>query len=276
MASSGQADCLDVCAGQVGRDGCERLRYIVFVMVLEKEVPPKILPDAGIRVPEVYLVWEPSPDGRMAQPGSGRATNAWLRTASATGGPLGIGFGALSDMAPCRASDHLLRHKKAPGDHMSGAVGTLLGLQPVVTLHDVTDTCFEGEVPGLPKARRGHLRERRPDAPLLTPGAVLDGGGFLRRTGILPGNVAGARALETMSASLGVPRGGTVVMDRGIATGESLAWMRARGYVYPVVSRGTTRVFDPGVETTMVSTASKGEVVVYPDPVEGREEDGTP
>ncbi len=77
-----------------------------------------------------------------------------------------------------------------------------------------------------------------------------------------------------------MPKGGIVVMDRmeigGIATEENLAWMRAQGYIYRVVSRSPTRVFDPDAAMTTVSTASKGEVTVYRDRVDGQEADATP
>ncbi len=214
--------------------------------------------------------------GRRTQPGSERATNAWLRTSSATGELLGIDFGALSDMALYRASDHLFKHKTALENHMFGAVETLFNLQPVVTLYDLTNTSFEGEAASQPKAKHGHSKERRSDAPLLTLGAVLDSSGFLRRTEIFPGNVVEARTLETMLTALEVPRGGIVVMDRGIATEENLAWMRAQGYIYLVVARSPTRVFDPNAAMTTVSTASKGEVTVYRDRVDSQEADATP
>jgi len=207
----------------------------------------------------------------MAQPGSERATNAWLRTSSATGELLGIDFGALSDRALYRASDHLFKHKKALEDHMFGTVETLFNLQPVVTLYDLTNTYFEGEAAGQPKAKHGHSKERRSDAPLLTLpeclGAVLDSSGFLRRTEIFPGTFPGhgveAHTLETMLTSLEVPKGGIVVMDRmeigGIATADNRAGMRAQGYIDRVVSRSPTRVFDPdmdmSVETTTITTA---------------------
>jgi len=131
--------------------------------------------------------------GRMAQPGSERATNAWLRTSNATGELLGIDFGALSDRALYRASDPLFKHKKALENHRIGAVETRFNRPPVVTLYDLTNTYFEGEVPGQPKAKHGPSKERRSDAPLLTlpdgRGAVLDSSGFLRRTGIVQGDL---------------------------------------------------------------------------------------
>ncbi len=135
------------------------------------------------------------------------------RTGRATGELLGIDFGALSDRTLYRASDHLFKHKTALEDHRIGTVETLFNRPPVVTLYDLTNTYFEGEVPGQPKAKHGHSKERRTvsvsDAPLLTLpeglGAVLDSSGFLRRTEIFPGNVVEAHTLETMLTSLEVP-----------------------------------------------------------------------
>ena len=52
--------------------------------------------------------------------------------------------------------------------------------------------------------------------------------------------------------------------------------MRAQGYIDRVVARSPTRVFDPDAAMTTVSTASKGEVTVYRDRVDGQEADATP
>ncbi|MCY4301425.1 MAG: hypothetical protein OXC68_06780 [Aestuariivita sp.] len=94
------------------------------------------------------------------------------RTGRATGERLGIDFGALSDMALYRASDPLFKHKKAREDHRIGTVETLFNRPPVVTLYDLTNTSFEGEAAGPPKAKHGPSKERRTvsvsDAPLLT------------------------------------------------------------------------------------------------------------
>ncbi len=94
--------------------------------------------------------------------------------------------------------------------------------------------------------------------------------------GTFPGHDVEAHTLETMLTSLDVPKGGIVVMDRGIATEENRAWMRSEGYLYLVVSRSPTRVFDPEVATTTVTTAGQEEIAVYRDCVESREEDATP
>jgi len=66
-------------------------------------------------------------------------------------------------MALYRASDPLFKHKTALEDHRIGAVETLFNLQPVVTLQDRTNTSFEGEASGQPKAKHGPSKERRSD-----------------------------------------------------------------------------------------------------------------
>lgn len=155
---------------------------------------------------------------RMAHPGSERETNRWLRRTSAAGEMPGFDFGSVSDMALYRASDTLVSHQERIEDHVFGTVESFFGLKPTITLYDLTNTFLEGQASGQPKARRGHSREGRTDAPLLTLGLVLDGSGFVRRSGVFAGNVTEAHTLGSMLASLGAPEGGVVIMDRGIAT----------------------------------------------------------
>lgn len=213
---------------------------------------------------------------RMAHPGSERETNRWLRRTSAVGEMLGFDFGSVSDMALYRASDRLLAHQEEIEDHVFGTVESFFGLTPTITLYDLTNTFFEGQAPAQPKAQRGHSKEGRTDAPLLTLGLVLDGSGFVRRSSVFAGNVTEAHTLGAMLESLGAPRGGVVIMDRGIATKANLAWLRREGYRYLVVSRDATRVFDTAREATRVTTASRQTVNVYTEGVDCQEDDGTP
>ncbi len=213
--------------------------------------------------------------GRMAQPGSERATNKWLRKSSALGEMLGIDFAALSDMALYRASDQLFRHKRILEAHVFDTAKTLFDLKPVVTLYDLTNTYFEGCAAAQPKAKRGHSKEKRKDAPLLTLGAVVDGSGFLKHTEVFPGNVVEAKTLATMLAVLKAPEGGIVVMDRGIATEDNLAWMRSQGYYYLVVSRSPRRIFDPLAEGIAAIATRKGEIATYLEYQDLTEQDGT-
>ena len=120
--------------------------------------------------------------GRMAQPGSERATWRWLCQRSGLGELLEVDFESLSLMRLYRVSDVLMAHREAIENHLFERVTELFSLKHTVTLYDLTNTFFEGEAHGQPKARRGHSKEKRSDCPLLTLGLVLDGSGFVRRS----------------------------------------------------------------------------------------------
>ena len=182
--------------------------------------------------------------GRMAAPGSERATHAWLGRRSALGELLGVDFEAMSAMQLYRASDALLAHREDLEQHLFRQVSDLFGLSPTVTLYDLTNTYFEGEAGAQPKARRGHSKEKRSDCPLLTLGLVLDGSGFVRRSQVFTGNVREDSTLAAMLTALRAPVGALVVLDRGIATEANVSWLREQGYRYLVVSRARHRQFD--------------------------------
>ncbi len=198
--------------------------------------------------------------GRMVQPGSERATARWLRTTSATGELLGFDGSSINDMALHRAADALVAHKRRIEDHLFRTVSTLFDLQPTIALYDLTNTFFEGQALKQPKARRGHSKERRYDAPLLTLGVVVDGSGFVRRSTVQAGNVREDQTLQAVLTSLAAPPGSCLVMDRGIATKRNLAWLRHQGYQYIVVSnernRHITASDNPPI-TTVTTTAQK-------------------
>ena len=186
---------------------------------------------------------------RMAHPASERATMRWLRTRSAAGELLGVDFETMGAMQLYRASDALTAHRAAIEEHLFGAAAGLFGIEPTVTLYDLTNTYFEGAAAAIPKAARGHSKEKRNDCPLLTLGLVLDASGFVRRSEVFSGSVREQDTLESMLSALGAPDGALVVMDRGVATEDRVAWLRAAGYRYLVVSRERRRAFDPAAAT---------------------------
>ena len=194
--------------------------------------------------------------GRMAVPGSELSTRRWLTERSALGELLDVDFDAMPLMRFYRVSDMLVRHRQAIEKALFGRVQNLFALPETVTLYDLTNTYFEGEMSGNAKARRGHSKEKRSDCPLVTLGLVLDGSGFVRRSQMFEGNVSEAKTLETMLQGLAAPPQALVVMDAGIATEANIVWLVEHHYRYVVVSRERRRQFDEhqAVETT---TASK-------------------
>jgi transposase len=209
--------------------------------------------------------------GRMAAPGSELATQRWLCERSALGELLDVDFEAMSLMQLYRASDVLMRHRETLEAALFARVSELFGLDWTVTLYDLTNTYFEGEAPINPKAKRGHSKEKRRDCPLLTLGLVLDGSGFVRRSQVFDGNVVEGTTLEGMLQGLGAPAGALVVMDRGIATEENVAWLRARGYRYLVVSRERHRQFDPSEATDLLTAGGECVSVQRVEDTEGLE-----
>jgi transposase len=182
--------------------------------------------------------------GRMAQPASERATRRWLEQRSGLGELLDVDFEALAENALYRASDALMQHRSAIEAALFARVSDLFGLETTVTLYDLTNTYFEGEAACNPKAQRGHSKEKRTDCPLVTLGLVLDGSGFVRRSECFDGNVVEGTTLAGMLRRLDASPGALIVMDRGLASEENLAWLREQGYRYLVVSRERERQFD--------------------------------
>ena len=208
--------------------------------------------------------------GRMAHPGSERATRRWLERQSGLGELLEVDFEAMAENALYRASDALIKHRSTLEDALFGRVSNLFGLETTVTLYDLTNTYFEGEAARNPKARRGHSKEKRTDCPLVTLGLVLDGSGFVRRSECFAGHVAEGATLAGMLQGLDAPPGALIVMDSGLASAENLAWLQAEGYRYLVVSRERERQFDPRAAVAIETAAG--------EPVHlqlGRDEAGT-
>ena len=200
--------------------------------------------------------------GRLARPGSERATWGWLGRRSGLGELLDFDFQTLSLMQMYRASDALMRHRQAIEAHLFTRAMGLFDLQPTVTLFDLTNTFFEGAARRQPKAQRGHSKEKRSDCPLLTLGLVLDGAGFVRRSQVFAGRVDEPRTLAGMLGALEAPRGALVVMDRGVATEDRIGWLREEGYRYVVASRQGHRQFDPEAALTL-ETASKARLQLH-------------
>ncbi|MFL5287558.1 MAG: IS1634 family transposase [Rhodopila sp.] len=196
---------------------------------------------------------------RMAAPGSELATWRWLRTQSALGELLDIDFEAMPLGRFYRVADLLVQHRAAIEQALFARVQDLFSLPATVTLYDLTNTYFEGNVADNPRAARGHCKQKRTDCNLVTLGLVLDASGFVRRSRLFAGNVAEASTLDEMLAGLNAPERALVIMDAGIATAANLIWLAARQYRYLVVSRERGRQFDPA-QAVAVLTASEQTV----------------
>ena len=195
--------------------------------------------------------------GRMAGVGSELATYNWLMKQSALGELLEVDYESLPLMTMYRAADALWKHSARIGQTLFTRLTDLFGFSTTITLYDLTNTYFEGEVPNNTKARNGRSKEKRSDCPLVTLGLVLDGSGFVRRSQTFAGNVSEAGTLETMLQDLNAPQGALVVMDAGIATEANIQWLRKTGYGYLVVSRERSRQFNADTAISLETAAQE-------------------
>ena len=194
--------------------------------------------------------------GRMALPGSELSTWHWLRERSSLGELLEVDFEGVALSQLYRASDLLVRHRETIEQQLFGRITELFTLPTTVTLYDLTNSYFEGEMAGNRQAKRGRSKEKRTDCPLVTLGLVLDGSGFIRRSRVFDGNVSEGTTLEGMLTGLNAPAEAVVIMDRGIATEANIAWLVAHHYRYLVVNREQSRQFDDNQPVVTTTTAS--------------------
>ena len=199
---------------------------------------------------------------RMAKPGSERATHRWLTRTSALGELMDFDFATLSLTRLYQVADALWRQHDALEAALYTRLDTMFGLHSTVALYDLTNTYFEGLAAGNAQAKRGHSKEKRSDAPLLTLGLVLDGEGFVRRSQVFSGNVHEASSLQQMLIGLDAPKGAMVVLDRGIVTKENLTWLREKGYRYLVMSRERRAITAPQTLVTASGDSVRIERVV--------------
>jgi transposase len=193
---------------------------------------------------------------RMAEPGSELASWKWLLNESALGELLDFDYEQrLPLKALYQASDRIMRRRNEIEQGLFNRICDLFDLAPSIVLYDLTNTYFEGDQRGNPKAKRGRSKEKRSDCPLVTLGLAVDASGFARHSETFEGNLVEPKSLAPMLNALGATVGSLVVMDAGIASDENLVWLREQGYRYLVVSRERSRRFDPAAALP-IATAS--------------------
>ncbi|GHU35418.1 hypothetical protein AGMMS50256_30620 [Betaproteobacteria bacterium] len=199
---------------------------------------------------------------RMAHPASERTTHAWLQRRSALGELSDFDYERLSLTRLYRVADALWGEHERVERALHARLCTVFGLSDTVALYDLTNTYFEGLAQHNPQARRGHSKEKRSDAPLITLGLVLDGAGFVRRSQVFAGNVRESVTLQGMFDGLAAPAGSLVVCDRGIVSEDNLRWLRERGYRYLVMSFRTAEG-DATLHVRKTSAPEAEAVAIY-------------
>ncbi len=175
--------------------------------------------------------------GRLAAPGSERATHKYLQTRSALDELLGCNFQDLSLDHLYSITDKLLHHKKIIEEKLFQTEKKLFQLEEVITLYDLTNTYFEGRSLANTKAAFGRSKEKRNDCPLVTLALVLDASGFPKKSEVFAGNISEPKTLAEMINRLEGKTKPLIVLDAGIAAEKNLIWLKGNGYKYIVVSK---------------------------------------
>jgi len=181
---------------------------------------------------------------RLIAPCSEHAMPAWFRT-TALEDILGLKLEDKGEDWLYHQMDKLepLRHQIEQA--LAARERSLFNLDPKVYLYDVTSTYFEGQALLNPKAKLGYSRDKRSDCKQVLIGLALGREGFPLGHEIFAGNRQDRSTLNEMldrlQANLGLKKGATVVVDRGMAYQQNLDEITARGLHYLVAMRQSER-----------------------------------
>lgn len=202
-----------------------------------------ILKDAGIskrgRVLSCAMVL-----ARLIYPCSELAMPKWIRQ-TALSDILGEDFQELEENALYRNMDRLYPKRAKIEAALVERERSLFNLDTTIYLYDLTSTYFEGHAAGNPKAKRGYSRDKRQDCKQVVVGLVINRDGFPIAHEIFEGNLQDRmsvdKILDVLDNRVGLAKGATVVVDRGMAYADNLEQLRARGLHYIVASRQSER-----------------------------------
>ena len=172
---------------------------------------------------------------RLVHPCSELAMVDWAKR-EAVADVLGVDTEHLNEDKFYRNMDHLHGHRLEIERELYARERSLFNLEGSLVLYDLTNTYFEGEAVGTPKAKRGHSKELRTDCKLVAMGLLLDADGFPIGHEVYAGNTIDSTTVKAMldglEARTGREGGALVVMDRGFASADNLKLVRDRHYDY--------------------------------------------
>jgi len=181
---------------------------------------------------------------RLIEPASELAMSEWVRR-SALCDILKTDFSALNEDRLYRNMDQLYPKRAQIEAALCRREKSLFSLKESILLYDLTSTYFEGLCLANPKAQRGYSRDSRPDCKQVLIGLVLDAEGFPKAHEVFAGNRPDTTTvdemLEVIEQRMGNKAQATVVVDRGMASAENLAAIRARGHHWLVAGHQSER-----------------------------------
>jgi transposase len=181
---------------------------------------------------------------RLICPKSELAMPDWIRR-TALADILEVNFDSLKEDSLYRNLDILYPNRALIESELVKRERTLFNLDHTVYLYDLTSTYFEGQALSNPKAKLGYSRDKRPDCKQVLIGLVINRDGFPIAHEVFEGNLQDRNSLKEMldvlDIRVGLKKGQTVVVDRGMAYEDNIEQIKSRGLHYLVASRQSER-----------------------------------
>ena len=153
---------------------------------------------------------------------------------------LGVPDSAVTKDRLYRTLDRLLAAQESIEQDLKTRLGTLFQLDYDLLLYDLTSTYFEGLAEENDLAQRGYSRDHRKDCKQVILALVVTRDGFPLAHRTLAGNTQDLQTVETIVTEIEQQFGKTQriwVMDRGMVSKESLAFLKKSGRKYVLAAR---------------------------------------
>jgi transposase len=136
-----------------------------------------------------------------------------------------------------RGLDHLLKQKKAIGQHLRQRLGQLFDLPFDILLYDLTSTYFEGQCAGNDQAKLGWSRDKQPGCKQVVIALIVTTDGYPLGYEVFDGNTIDSTTVQEIVEKVESEHGRAKriwVMDRGNVSEANLQFLRDRGGQYIV------------------------------------------
>lgn len=179
---------------------------------------------------------------RICEPVSEHALPEWIKT-TALEDLFQTELRKVGDDRFHRISDKLFSKKETIEKKLSEKEQNLFNLDRSIYLYDLTNTYFEGIMKKNELALRGHSKEKRTDAPLVSCGLVLDKEGFIIQHKVYRGNIGETKTLEKVLDELSENNNikPTIIMDSGISSKANIEMIKEKGFDYITVGKRPSR-----------------------------------
>ena len=174
---------------------------------------------------------------RLLEPGSEFRLHRHWFVESAMDALLETDFAVAEKDRLYRCLDRIVAHKQELFVWLRQKWAELFQADFEVLLYDLTSTYFEGDMEECEKAKRGYSRDSRPDCAQVVIALIVTPDGFPLAYEVMDGNTSEQKTLkpflEHIEKTYGQARR-VWVMDRGIPTEATLAYMREHNISYLV------------------------------------------